>query len=136
MLLREIAEGPGFAPVRCWPHHFDIATLELLDGAAADPKHARSVSLGMSPGDASYAEPYWYVNPWPRPEGRPLPALPEGRWHTESWFGAALLGSQLAGLPAKAQQLRTQAFLVAALKASRDLLANGGRIGSTNEPGR
>jgi hypothetical protein len=122
-LLREVAEGPGFAPVRCWPHHFDIGTLESLGSGAADPEHVRSVGLGLSPGDASYPEPYWYVNPWPRPEGRALPQLPEGHWHTDGWFGAVLAGSQLAGLPPKAQQLRTQAFLVAALRASRELLA-------------
>lgn len=36
--------------VRCWPHHFDIATLiELGD--------SRTIGIGMSPGDATFSEP-------------------------------------------------------------------------------
>ncbi|HXW24807.1 MAG TPA: hypothetical protein VEK73_08685, partial [Xanthobacteraceae bacterium] len=47
------------APVRCWPHHFDIATLTLLE--RGDAEHARSVNAGLSPGDEHYEEPYFYV---------------------------------------------------------------------------
>ena len=53
------------SPVRCWPHHFDIATLWTL--GEGDAQTAPSVGIGMCPGDAYYTEPYFYVTPWPRP---------------------------------------------------------------------
>ena len=52
--------------MRTWPHHYDSATLILLDPAETG-EDARSINVGMSPGDGSYAEPYWYVTPWPPP---------------------------------------------------------------------
>ncbi|MDO8533477.1 MAG: hypothetical protein Q7S17_01885, partial [Xanthobacteraceae bacterium] len=39
------------SPLRCWPHHFDLAVLISLD---ASGEHARSVNAGLSPGDESY----------------------------------------------------------------------------------
>jgi len=78
------------SPVRCWPHHFDIAALEVLD-ADAGPEEARSIGLGMTPGDGGFPEPYFYVLPWPRPEQAGLPELAgEGEWHTGDWLGAVL----------------------------------------------
>ncbi|RMH19550.1 MAG: hypothetical protein D6701_04900, partial [Gemmatimonadetes bacterium] len=77
-LLDDLAGAePHATPVRCWPHHFDIATLLLLDPefGAAD---GRSVGVGMSPGDQGYPEPYWYVTPYPYPDlaGEPPPLPP------------------------------------------------------------
>jgi hypothetical protein len=72
------------AEPRCWPHHFDLATLITLDGE-------RTIGVGMSPGDGSYADPYFYVTPWPYPsQTEDLPRLPAGHWHTQSWVGAVL----------------------------------------------
>jgi hypothetical protein len=91
-MLRELVRAtPGASPVRCWPHHLDIATL-LPGPAAGDGAAARTIGVGLSPGDASYAEPYWYVTPWPYPPAPPqLPALPGGAsWHRQGWFGAVL----------------------------------------------
>jgi hypothetical protein len=68
-------------PVRCWPHHFDIATLLLLGGE-------KSVGAGLSPGDDGIRDPYWYVNLWPHPEPSRLPALQLGSWNTAGWTGA------------------------------------------------
>ncbi len=114
---------PGASPVRCWPHHFDIATLVSLDlpGASAggDPEHARSVGIGMSPGDASYAEPYLYVTPWPYPKERPTPALAAGSWHVEGWYGAVLLGSTLCASTSQEQMAR--AFVQSAFEQARNL---------------
>lgn len=90
--------------VRCWPHHFDIATLISLGSE-------RTIGVGLSPGDASYAEPYWYVTPWPYPKGD-LPALAHGTWHREGWTGAVLLAR--AGSP--------QPFLDDAIAACRQSL--------------
>ena len=68
--------------VRCWPHHFDLATLFVLE--EGDPETARSVGIGLSPGDGSYAEPYFYCTPWPAPAT--LPPAPEPmHWHTEGF---------------------------------------------------
>ena len=68
--------------VRCWPHHFDLATLFALE--AGDPETARSVGVGLSPGDGSYAEPYFYCTPWPAPENLPEPPGPL-HWHTQGF---------------------------------------------------
>jgi hypothetical protein len=73
-------------PVRCWPHHFDIAALVSLGGE-------RTIGIGLSPGDGSYGEPYWYVTPWPYPKGD-LPPLTHGHWHREGWTGAVLLARE------------------------------------------
>ncbi len=77
------------SPVRCWPHHFDIATLMTFPGEGSEPD--RHVGVGLSPGDGSYAQPYFYVNGWPAPDPGRFPALAEpGRWHTRDWVGAVL----------------------------------------------
>ncbi|NKB80906.1 MAG: hypothetical protein GKS05_03210 [Nitrospirales bacterium] len=81
-------------PIRCWPHHFDIATLVALDPEKGS-EDARSVGCGMSPGDHTYPEPYFYVTPWPYPKKETLPALSGGFWHTEGWVGAILTTSVL-----------------------------------------
>lgn len=82
--LTSLAQGfesvtPGASAVRCWPHHFDIATLIGL--AEGDPETAPSIGVGFSPGDTSYAEPYLYCSPWPVPGHLP-PAPSPWRWHT------------------------------------------------------
>jgi len=49
----------------------------------------------MCPGDEFYAQPYVYVNPWPRFEGR-LPDLPvPGRWHTDGFLGVVITGEDI-----------------------------------------
>jgi hypothetical protein len=84
------------SPVRCWPHHLDIAVLIPLDGPDADPEEARSVGAGMTPGDGTYPEPYWYVTPWPYPVAPELSPLPSGAgWHTDGWIGAVLRGEDV-----------------------------------------
>jgi hypothetical protein len=95
--------------VRCWPHHFDIATLLELG--------TKSIGAGLSPGDSSCDEPYWYVNHWPvtsRRDGLP-PLAGGGTWQTEGWVGAILPASR--GGDAKA-------FLDSAIAASRELIGS------------
>ena len=85
---------PGPSPVRLWPHHFDIAVLVSLDEGSAES--ARSIGVGVSPGDASYAQPYAYVSPYPAPEAPRLPALPPGgHWHTQDFFAAVATADAL-----------------------------------------
>lgn len=111
------------SPLRVWPHHLDIATLVTLDDSA-DAEEARSVGVGMQPGDGGYGEPYFYVTPWPYPATDALPELLSGgRWHTEGWVGALLLASDLvAGGTSPEQASRLEAFLGSAVGAVLGLL--------------
>lgn len=88
---------PGPSPVRCWPHHFDIAILVgLEEGGAGD---ARAIGIGLSPGDDYYAQPYFYLSPYPKPDTANLPPLPPGgRWHTREFFGAVATGVDMLAL--------------------------------------
>lgn len=84
---------PG--PARCWPHHFDIAIVIELEDAASP----RAIGIGLSPGDDYYAQPYFYLSPYPRPDTENLPALPPaGRWHTHEFFGAVVTGVEMLAL--------------------------------------
>jgi hypothetical protein len=124
LVLSEVAEKQlGGAEVRCWPHHFDMAALLTLD-PEADPEDARSVGVGLSPGDGTYAEPYFYVSPWPYPDAGDLPRLAEGaRWHTEGFTSAILTGSELVSAGGGAAQLeRARGVLSSTVSACRALL--------------
>ncbi len=80
--------------IRCWPHYFDIATLVSLP-LPQDSGSTGTIGCGMSPGDASYAEPYFYVTIWPYPAKETLPDLTVGKWHTEGFVAAVLTASDL-----------------------------------------
>ncbi len=55
-------------------------------------------NVGFSPGDAAISEPYFYVSPWPIPEGAVLPELEAGaRWHTDGFTAAVLTGTDIVG---------------------------------------
>ncbi|MFN8012090.1 MAG: hypothetical protein U0P81_11890 [Holophagaceae bacterium] len=157
-VLAELVLGRSDAgPLRCWPHHFDLAALlsldrvvvpeamadgttgaevvEIVDGEGntlegalpealppeAAPESGRTIGAGLSPGDNSYDEPYFYVTPWPYPKGRDFPKLPAGHWHTEFWTGAVLTASELAG--AEDPKGKVEGFLRAAVEACEGLLA-------------
>ncbi|MFQ5746314.1 MAG: hypothetical protein ACE5HF_03735 [Gemmatimonadota bacterium] len=117
--------NPAATPVRCWPHHLDIATLIVLD-PGSDPEEARSVGAGLSLGDEVYLEPYLYVNAWPAPEASRVEALSAlaggGRWHLEGWFGAVLTGPDLVSAAATDQPERAGAFVDSAVRACRAAL--------------
>ena len=49
-------ENPDASPIRCWPHHFDLATLIVFDPDEPEMDRARSITVGMSPGDRRCAE--------------------------------------------------------------------------------
>jgi hypothetical protein len=115
--------------VRCWPHHFDIAT--LIDVSRGASGEARTIGVGLSPGDASYPEPYFYVTPWPAPADPALMALPGGgAWHRAGWFGAVLTGSAIFagadGSPSTRAEVVAR-FLDVAAGASFALLDPGRR---------
>jgi hypothetical protein len=79
-------------PVRCWPHHFDIATLLTYSD--------HTIGIGFSPGDAGSPEPYYYVTRWPYPDPARLGALKNGRWNTTGWTGAVFPASRFADVHA------------------------------------
>jgi hypothetical protein len=106
-VLRSIAEERGGSPVRCWPHHFDIATLLTM-------APGETIGVGLEPGDAYYDEPYWYVNRYPAPSAPPgAPLDGEGMWHSREWVGAVLPGSRLAN----DQQAQVKSFVNSAIAA-------------------
>jgi len=113
----------GASPVRCWPHHFDIATLVTLDPPGTDPETARSIGFGLSPGDASYDEPYFYINPWPFPEKRDGHGDLAGgaHWHAEGWFGGVLPASAIRG-DRREQAEQVLAYAKSAMAADRVIL--------------
>lgn len=119
LVLRGVQEEtPTASTVRCWPHHFDIATLIEV---GRDAK--KSIGVGMTPGDGNYAEPYWYVTPWPYPAADNLPPLETGTWHTEGWIGAVLTGSTVvAAGDARAQHDLSTNFVNSAIRHCQDLL--------------
>jgi hypothetical protein len=125
LLLCDLMAREGSSHVRCWPHHFDCAILIQLDENAPDPEHARSLGVGLSPGDDAIPRPYFYLLPWPRPERsvEELPALDGGGWHTEGWLGAVLDSTEFAGsCDPRQQRQRCERFLTSAVAACRDLL--------------
>ncbi|MBD2504197.1 hypothetical protein [Anabaena azotica] len=105
-----------------WPHHFDIATLITLPSSKNE--NSLTVGVGLSPGDTSYQEPYWYVSPYPYPDIANLPSLDgQAFWHTQYWVGAVLPASQFTkNANAETQQQQVAAFLHSAVKASIALL--------------
>jgi hypothetical protein len=123
-LAEQAMRTAGSSAVRCWPHHFDLGALAVV-ATDADGGLAKSVGLGLSPGDDGYAEPYWYVSPWPYPESSSLPELGSGgHWHTEGYTSAILTASELVGGSPESQADRVRAFLDSAVQTSLRLLSN------------
>ena len=71
--------------IRTWPHHFDMA---FTMPAASES----TLTIGMSPGDHQFAEPYFFVSQWPKAEDIPVSKLTPivGRWHQDGWQGLVL----------------------------------------------
>lgn len=84
ILERLRAKHSGAGPVRCWPHHFDIAILLSLP-------EDRTIGIGFLGGDEHIPEPYWYVYVQPVTENT-MPPLSVGRWYAGAWMGAVLTG--------------------------------------------
>jgi hypothetical protein len=104
-VLGDVARSnPKAGPVRCWPHHFDIATLIALSGFGEE---AHTVGAGLSPGDSGSPEPYYYVTPWPYPDPSRLGELSAGHWNTVGWTGAVLPASGFAEVEQQEELVRT-----------------------------
>ncbi|PIB36618.1 hypothetical protein BFP72_15020 [Reichenbachiella sp. 5M10] len=106
MLEEVLSKEEKTTPIKCWPHHFDIAgSIIRLD--TGDPETSKQIGVGMSPGDEHYDEPYFYVAPWPYPV-KDLPDISDtrGHWHKNNWIGAVLPYSQLVELDLIQDQIR------------------------------
>ncbi len=78
---------PGASQIYCWPHHFDLAILITFD--KNNPETARSVGVGLSPGDHFFNQPYFYTNPWPANSQMNFPdLLAPGFWNLEGFISA------------------------------------------------
>jgi hypothetical protein len=110
------AQTPAASEVRCWPHHFDIATLVAI-------APGKTIGLGMEPGDVYYDEPYYYVNltPGPSPTATLRPLSGGGRWHTKEWTGAVLVASHLEDAR---QREQIETFIASAVAACTKLLSS------------
>ncbi|MEO7086735.1 MAG: hypothetical protein ABI442_15185 [Gemmatimonadaceae bacterium] len=105
-ILNGVRESHDGKTVRCWPHHFDIAT--VLDvGAGA------TIGIGMEPGDTYYDEPYYYAIKHPQPASPPGVMLAgKGHWHEHEWIGAVLSGSNVNAADQRGQ---IQSFINSAI---------------------
>lgn len=121
VVLRELVSvTAGASPVRCWIERLDLrSTIPLHPGSAARPE---GLLVGMSPGDTSLAEPYWYVVPPRLRAWASLPALGHGaEWYAKDWAGAVLRARKLLPGSAYGQRERLVAFLEEAISVGRDL---------------
>lgn len=122
-LLKALASHDDATPVRCWPHHFDMATLVSLDPDEDDADEARSIGIGLSPGDATYDQPYLYITPWPYPAAdTELPELPAGRWQREGFTGAVLTGEDIVAVDPSERIALVGGFVEAGVAATYALL--------------
>lgn len=104
--------------VRCWPHHFDLATLISLPAHNGETGY---VGAGLSPGDLYYDEPYFYISVYPRPDPANLPKLPRlGHWHTPEFTAAIVPAHKI--LTASNRQSETDSFLTAAVDIALEIL--------------
>ena len=116
MIGRKLAASPA----RCWPHHFDLATLTTLP--ARSPDATRYVGAGLSPGDEYYDEPYVYVSVYPEPDPAALTRLPTlGHWHLRDFVAAVATAHKI--LAAKNPQAETDEFLRAAVDGAIKILS-------------
>jgi hypothetical protein len=101
------------SPIVCWPHHFDIAMVVSFDADTA--QSARSIGIGLSPGDELYDQPYVYISPSPQLNTAQLPELPPpGHWHTQGFVGAVATGEAILALENRGPGLLT--FIKAAFE--------------------
>jgi hypothetical protein len=120
LVMRDLrAKTPGSTLPRVWPHHFDMGMLVSLEDHG-NPQEGRSIGIGLSPGDDAYPEPYWYVKPYPAPEGD-HPEPPSGQWTDKGWTGLVLEAA--AVIEAADQEAASRRFVSEAVNLCRGILA-------------
>lgn len=125
LLERLVVGRPEASPVRCWPHHFDIATL-LTVSEPHEEEPGRTIGVGMAPMGGGYEAWHWYVKLWPSPDPSALPVLAgPGAWHTDGWTGAVLAGEDVAAAPPQERARLVGAFATGAIGAASLVLGGG-----------
>ncbi len=86
---------PGPTEVDVSPEHLDLSMLIVLEERSGD-RGRRSIHVGLSPGDAVFDEPYFYVIPEPAPARGQLRSIPmPAVWHQRAFTGIILRGGDL-----------------------------------------
>jgi len=80
---------PEASSLLCWPHHFDYASLIVLNSSE---KSYKSIGIGLSPGDDNIKSPYFYVSPYPAFKTL---SIQNGSWYDKNFFGAVLTAEDL-----------------------------------------
>jgi hypothetical protein len=113
----------NISQVYCWPHHFDTAALITVE-RNSNPEKSKTIGVGLSPGDESYNEPYFYISPWPYPDHiENLPKLIHGHWHNQGWFGGVLTATEIIRNKNKSEQLKIAVnFIEAGIDKLKKLL--------------
>jgi hypothetical protein len=115
-----IGRNLAASDVRCWPHHFDLATLASFP--ARNAAATGYVGAGLSPGDNYYDEPYFYVSVYPKPDSAALPRLPKlGHWHTHEFMAAVAPAHRIVA--ANNQKAAAEEFLKAAVDVAIKILS-------------
>ncbi len=122
-ILRNVARHTeGASPVRFEAARGELSTRMTL--SARSGEEPRVVEVGLSCGDASVAEPYFFARPSPVDALGQLPVLPEGaRWVREPGLEAVMPCSAVArDRDPSAQAGRVAAFVEAAVPAAHGLV--------------
>jgi hypothetical protein len=94
-LRKQITTGVT-SPVLLYPHHFDISLAwfpERLDATQMEQKH--QLTFGLSTGDSTIAEPYFYITSYPDSnELEHKPFIAPAYWNKKDFEGAILHYSQ------------------------------------------
>jgi len=96
VILRQIKqEYESDGEIVIWPRRFDMAmSITLKD--TGDPETDTVITFGMSPGDESFPNPYFYISTKPFVDTALCSKLPDNAlWVSEEWTGAVLLSKQL-----------------------------------------
>ena len=122
VVLSTLADAEsGATPIAVWPHHFDLGGIVFLEEAS---EAAAQIGFGLSPGDGTISEPYFYVTPWPLAEDPALPPLEGGgSWQRAGFTGAVLRASDLTSGAPEEQHRRIGAFIASAMTAGRRLIS-------------
>ena len=103
------ADDPRATEVAIWPHHFDVGAIVFV--GEGDLHKAPQIGIGMSPGDGTIAEPYFYVTPWPIADGARAGDLLAGKWQTDGFTGVVLPATEIVAMPPGERGERVSAAL-------------------------
>ena len=104
------------------PQAFDINMQIILKDTGEEATNTY-LTVGYSPGDEFYGEPYYFVKSWPHvPDNRLRPLKTRGFWHEDDWIGAVYMVRNL--WDSTDQPSTAHYFFQEATKQMRRLLMN------------